>query len=120
MNVISLTGNLCKDINVTYTKNNKMVVQNTLAVVKDKKNEDGTNMSDFIEFVVFEKKAEYLNSYAKKGDKLEIVGKLRVDSWQDSEGNWKDRTYVVADKIKILTSRPKTEKVNNADSELPF
>ena len=116
MNVISLTGNLCKEINVTYTNNNKMVVQNTLGVQKDKKNEDGTPMSDFIDFVVFEHKAEYLKNYAKKGDKIELVGKLRVDKWQDESGNWKNRTYVVADKVKILTSRLKEKQ----ETELPF
>lgn len=94
-----------------------MVVQNTLGVVKEKKNADGTSMSDFIDFVVFEKKAEYLNNYAKKGDKIEIVGKLRVDTWKDDNGEYKSRTYVVADKIKILTSRPKEEK---KEMEVPF
>lgn len=107
MNVIAITGNLCKDINMTYTKNNKAVVENTLGVIKEKKNEDGGTASDFIDFVVFEKKAEYLKNYAKKGDKVEIVGKLRVDNWQDELGNYKTRTYVVADKIRILTARPK-------------
>lgn len=94
-----------------------MVVENTLGVVKEKKNEDGTLMSDFIDFVVFEKKAEYLKNYAKKGDKIEIVGKLRVDTWKDEQGNYKTRTYVVGDKIKILTSRPKEEK---KEIEVPF
>ena len=116
MNIIAITGNLCKDVKLTYTKNNKAVVENTLGVVKEKKNEDGSNASDFIDFVVFEKKADYLNNYAKKGDKVEIVGKLRVDNWQDEMGNYKSRTYVVADKIKILTSKPKEEKT----VETPF
>ena len=107
MNVISLTGNLCKDMKIAYTKNNKAYLENTIGVSKEKKAEDGTNESDFINFVAFEKKAEYLNQYAKKGDKVEIVGKLRVDKWQDEQGEWKSRTYVVVDKIKILTARPK-------------
>lgn len=93
-----------------------MVVENTLGVAKDKKNDDGTLMSDFIDFVVFEKKAEYLKNYASKGDKIEIVGKLRVDNWKDDNGNYKTRIYVVADKIKILTSRPKEKK----EIEVPF
>lgn len=92
---------------IAYTKNGKGYLENTVAVRKEKKNEDGTMESDFIDFVVFEKKAEYLNQYAKKGDKVEIVGKLRVDTWQDEQGNYKNRTYVVVDKIQILTNKPK-------------
>ena len=92
---------------IAYTKNNRAYLENTIGVSKEKKNEEGVKESDFIDFVAFEKKAEYLNQYAKKGDKVEIVGKLRVDTWQDSEGNYKNRTYVVVDKVQILTSRVK-------------
>lgn len=92
---------------IAYTKNGKGYLENTVAVRKEKKNEDGTMESDFIDFVAFEKKAEYLNQYAKKGDKIELTGKLRVDTWQDEQGNYKNRTYVVADKVQILTSKSK-------------
>lgn len=111
MNRICLTGNLCKDIDLRYTKNNKGYTENTVAVRKDLKNEDGTYLSDFIDFVAFEKKAEYLNQYAKKGDKVEIEGKLRVDTWKDDKEQYHSRSYVVCDKIKILTSRTKEPTV---------
>lgn len=126
MNVIAITGNLCKDIELKYTKNNKGYVENTLGVRKEKKDENGKYESDFIDFVCFEKKAEFLKSYAKKGDKLEINGKLRVDSWKDQEGNTHSRTYVVADKLNILTSRNSNIKnepksiLDITDEDLPF
>lgn len=116
MNVIAITGNICKEIQLKYTKNNKEFVENTLGVAKDKKDENGNMLSDFIDFVAFEKKAQYLSQYAKKGDKIEINGKLRVDTWQDDKGEYKTRTYVVADNVKILTSRQKQEK----KEEIPF
>lgn len=129
MNVIAITGNLCKDIELRYTNNNKAVVENTLGVrkgIKDK--ETGTYQSDFIDFVCFEKKAEYLNEYAKKGDKIEITGKLRVDNWKDNDGNPHRRSYVVADSLNILSAKPKGEKPEESistdfeitDDDLPF
>ena len=111
MNRICLTGNICKDIDLRYTKNNKGYCENTIAVRKDKKDNEGNYESDFIDFVTFEKKAEYLNTYAKKGDKIEIEGKLRVDTWKDEKEQYHTRNYVVVDKINILTSRPKEPKV---------
>lgn len=92
---------------IAYTKNNKAYLENTLGVPKEKKDSEGNKESDFINFVAFEKKAEYLNQYAKKGDKVEVVGKLRVDTWQDEQGNYNTRTYVVADKVQILSSKSK-------------
>ena len=132
MNVIALTGNICRDLELTYTKNNKSVLENTLAVNKGIKNEDGTYDVDFINFVCFEKKADYLKNYAKKGNKLEITGKLRSDSWKDDEGKSHYKVYIVADSVKILTSnkeadeknlRTKTEvqqQFEYTEEELPF
>lgn len=126
MNRICLTGNMVKDIKVEYTKNGKSYVQNTIAVKKDKKDENGNYLSDFIDFVAFEKKSDYLNNYAKKGDKIEIEGKLRVDTWQDEEGKYHNRHYIVCDKIAILTSRHKDVNLINdvtpiiTDDDLPF
>lgn len=126
MNIICLTGNLCKDIELKYTKNNKRYVENTIAVQKGIKNKDGEYESDFIDIVVFEQKAEYLSSYAKKGNKIEINGKLRVDNWKDDKGEHHTRSYVVADSINILTPREKTKvdlfdtPVSVDEEELPF
>ena len=126
MNVIAITGNLCKKLKLENTKNNKEVLENTIAVQKGIKNKDGVYESDFIDFVVFEKKALYLNEYAKKGDKVEITGKLRVDNWRDDNGEYHTRTYVVADSINILTSRVKNPNIVDGktpivtDEDLPF
>ena len=38
MNIIAITGNLCKDLELRYTGNNKSVMENTLAVRKGIKN----------------------------------------------------------------------------------
>lgn len=118
MNRICLTGNIVKDIKVEYTKNGKNYIQNTIAVRKDKKDEEGNYLSDFIDFVTFEKKADYLNTYSKKGDKIEIEGKLRVDTWKDDNGQYHTRSYVVCDKINILTSRIK--EPNIIDGKTPI
>lgn len=109
MNVVCLSGNICKDLEISYTKNNKAVLQNTIAVRNKKKDDLGNYQSDFIEFVLFENKANYLQTYGKKGDLIEINGKLRVDTWTTDTGEYKTRSYIVADDIKILTSRPKNE-----------
>lgn len=116
MNIIALTGNICRDLELKYTKNNKSYVENSIGVKKEKKDQDGKYQSDFIDFVCFENKAEYLKNYAKKGDKIEITGKLRVDNWKDDEGKSHTRSYVVVDKINILTARNTTQKVEENNS----
>lgn len=106
MNVITLTGNLCKDLEIRVSQSGKKILENTIGVSKEKKNAQGQYESDFIKIVSFDGSAEYLGKYAKKGDKIEVVGKLRVDQYTDKEGKYRTDTYVVVDKVKILTSRP--------------
>lgn len=124
MNVIAVTGNICKDIQVEFTKNGKEVLTNTIAVAKGLKNEKtGQYETDFIEFVCFEKKANYLKQYATKGSKIEITGKLRVDSWKDDEGKSHTRTYIVADSISILSKKEKSQSetlLEITEEDLPF
>lgn len=85
-----------------------------------KNKETGQYETDFINFVCFEKKAIYLNDYAKKGDKIELTGKLRVDNWKDDEGNYHTKTYVVADTVKILSNKPKQEEKDIFDDPTSF
>lgn len=120
MNIIALTGNICRDLEIKYTKNNKGYLENSIGVRKDKKDEKGKYQSDFIDFVCFEKKADFLKEYAKKGDKIEIVGKLRVDNWKDDEGKSHTRSYVVCDKVNILTARNTNQKVEKDDETKSF
>ena len=54
---------------------------------------------------------------------LEVAGKLRVDNWKDEDGKNHTKTYVVADSVKILTSRKKPEFENeekSSEDNLPF
>lgn len=125
MNVITLIGNLCKDVELRYSASGKPILDNTIGVRKDKK-VNGNYESDFIRIVLFDHNAEFLNKYGKKGDRISIVGKLRVDNYQDKEGNYKTNTYVVVDKLELLTTKEKQEnfketgKINIEEKDLPF
>lgn len=126
MNVITLTGNLCKDLELRVSQSGKKILENTIGVSKEKKNAQGEYESDFIKLVLFDGSAEYLSKYAKKGDKIEVVGKLRVDPYTDKEGNYRTDTYVIVDKVKILTSRKSGEKAETetkpiiTEDDFPF
>ena len=124
MNLIAISGNLVKDNEVKYTSNNKAILENVIAVRKGSKNKTtGQYESDFISVVFFDNKAEYLKNYSKKGDKVEVSGKIRIDNWRDDKGEYHSKTYVVADTVQILSSTKKEDKkeeiIVNSD-DLPF
>lgn len=122
MNRVCLSGNLCKDVELKKTSSKKAVVTNTIAVNRDFKNDDGEYETDFINIVVWEKTAEYLSKYAKKGDRIEIVGKWQVRKYQSSDGENKVANECVVEWLKLTNPRKQEEAqpVEEDDDSLPF
>ena len=111
-NTVILIGRLTNDIDLRYTINNRPVINQSIAVARNQKNQEGVYETDFINFQVWGKIAETMNDYCKKGDLIAIRGQLRVDNYQDKDGNKRSKTYVLAEKITFLATKPKKEKTN--------
>lgn len=114
MNKVILLGNLCRDIELRYTKSQKAVMQNVIAVKNDRKNENGEYDSQFINIVAWEQKANYLSQYAKKGSRIVLEGRLITRSYETESGEKKYVTEVICEKVSILDSRKDN---NNSTSE---
>lgn len=100
MNQINLIGRLTKDPEIRQTQNNKAVCEFDIAV-----NRIGQEQTDFITCVVWEKQAENLVKYQSKGSLVAINGALRVDKYQNQEGQNRYKTYVLATNIEYLSSK---------------
>ena len=123
MNKIVLTGRLTANPECRYTANNTAVTSFTLAVDRNFKNEDGNKEADFINIVAWNKKAELINQYLKKGDKIGIIGRLQVRNYQNDKGENRRVTEVVLEEIEFLQSKPKEEsKISEekVDSNKPY
>lgn len=124
MNKVILTGNLCRDIEIKQTQGGKAVLSNCVAVQRDFKNANGDYESDFITITVWGAQAEYLGKYGNKGDRVEIVGRWRVDT---AESNGDKQTYnkCEVEQIKVFSREKKEETPSDRltpidDTGLPF
>jgi single-strand DNA-binding protein len=86
MNVIILTGNCTKDIEMRFTPNGKAVANGTIAVKRDFKNQNGEYETDFFNFVALGKTGEIMANHIHKGDKFGIKGKLQNRVWESEQG----------------------------------
>ena len=86
MNVITLTGNAVRDIEIKITPNGKTVANGTIAVKRDFKNPSGEYETDFIDFIALGKTGEIMGNYIKKGDKFGITGRLQIRKWTKEDG----------------------------------
>jgi len=95
MNVITLTGNAVRDIEIKITGNGKTIANGTIAVKRDFKNPSGEYETDFIDFIALGKTGEIMGNYIKKGDKFGITGRLQIRKWTKDDGTNRYFTEVV-------------------------
>lgn len=99
MNCVQLTGRLTKAPNIKTVKTDRKVANFTIAVT-DKL----LDSIDFIDVTVWGVKAESVEKYLKKGSKINVVGKLKQEKYQDQiTGNTKYKLYVLATEIDYLS-----------------
>lgn len=113
MNNINLFGRLTKDPETKAIGEDKMVASFTLAVNRNYKNDKGEIEADFINCTAWNKTAEILTLYVKKGHRLGVTGRLQVRSYDDEQGNKKWITDVVAEKIYLMETKKDIENQEN-------
>lgn len=105
LNQVVLVGRLTDDLNVTTHENGKKVTSMILAVQRSYKNSEGLYETDFIKCTLWNAIASSTSEYCKKGDIVGVKGRLQVTSYEDSDGNKKYSTEVIAEKVTFLSSK---------------
>ena len=96
MNIITVTGNSVKDIELKATPSGSFVGNGTIAVRRDFKNKQtGEYETDFINFVALGKTAEIMAQYVNKGDHFGITGRLQIRIWNKDDGTKQYFTEIV-------------------------
>lgn len=109
MNTISLVGRITKELEIKYTPTtNTPMCEFSLAV-----NRVGQEQADFINCQVWKAQAENLYKFQGKGSLIGVVGSLRVDQFQDKEGNNRYKTYVLVSNIEYLGTKKEENAQNN-------
>lgn len=129
MNVLTITGNLTSDPTLRKTTAGVSVVSGTIAVPRTFKGPNGEKGVDYIDFVAWDKKAEYLDTYAKKGDRAEISGRLESRKYTDRNNQERLVWECIVENIVTFAKRDPAEiEINDltnvenriSDDDLPF
>ncbi|TWO17995.1 single-stranded DNA-binding protein [Campylobacter hyointestinalis] len=113
-NKVILVGNLSKDI--TLKSGGSMTIANTTIAVNRKFKTQSGGMGEevlFIDITFFAKQAEVANQYLKKGSKLLIEGRLKLDTWQDQQGNNRSKHSVIVENMEMLGNKENQENTDN-------
>lgn len=107
VNKVILVGNVGGDPEVRYMPSGGAVVNLTLATSdtwKDKNSGENVEKTEWHRVVFFNKLAEIVGEYVRKGSKLYIEGRLQTRSWEQ-DGVKRYTTEIVASEMQMLDSR---------------
>ena len=106
MNKVCLVGRLTKDPVLRCTESGMKCVSAFIAINNGKDKEGKERAADFPKILVYDTQAENLAKYQKQGNLIGIEGRVKTHSWDDKDGSKRYETYIVADRVEFLNSKP--------------
>ncbi|HWB10949.1 MAG TPA: single-stranded DNA-binding protein [Pirellulales bacterium] len=106
-NRVILVGNLTRDPELRYIPSGTAVTEIGLAVNDRRKGANGEWIDEttFVDVTLWGRQAEVATEYLSKGSSVLIEGRLKLDSWQDKEGQKRSKLRVVGTLMQMLGSK---------------
>jgi single-strand DNA-binding protein len=108
VNKVTLLGNVGKDPEIRSTAGGTMVASFSIATSDRQKDAQGNwqDKTEWHNLKAFNRTAEIVRDYVKKGAKLYIEGKLTTNTWDDKEsGQKRYKTEILVNELVLLTGR---------------
>ena len=127
VNKVIIVGNLGQDPEVKYMPSGGAVVNVSIATTdswKDKDTGQKQEKTEWHRVVFFNRLAEIVGEYLKKGSSVYIEGSLRTNEWV-KDGEKRYTTEIVAREMKMLGSRSQQsqqsqQSLDDFEDEPPF
>lgn len=105
VNKVFLLGNVGKDPEIRSTASGTTVASFSLATAERTKGQDGnwTDKTEWHNIVCFQRTAEVVRDYVKKGTQLFLEGRIANRSWDDKEsGQKRYKTEILVSELTLL------------------
>lgn len=116
MNKALLIGRLTRDPELKSTSTGRNVCQFSIAVNRNFTNANGEREADFINCVVWDKQAENLVKYQKRGNQIAVDGRIQTRNYEDKDGKRVYVTEILANSISFLDSKGTNAGSNDFNS----
>lgn len=134
INKVFISGNITRDPQLRATSGGTSVLDFGVAVNERRKNPQSGEWEDranFVDCAMFGKRAEAVEKFLSKGQKVAIEGKLRYSSWE-KDGQKRSKLSVIVDEIEFMSRKDgqqaehqparqaQPEQDDYADEYIPF
>ncbi len=114
LNVVHLVGRAGADPEVKFFETGKILCKFTLAVDRRSKKDD---QPDWFNLEIWGRTAEIASEYVRKGKQVSIKGKLKIDAWQDQNGNQRSTPKIIVNDLQLLGSKADLQGDSSSDYE---
>ncbi|MGB5505525.1 MAG: single-stranded DNA-binding protein [Sulfurovum sp.] len=106
-NKIILAGNLTRDIEIKYTQSGSAIGSTAIATSRKFKSQTGEQKEEvlFVDLTFFGRTAEIANQYLRKGSKVLVDGRLKLDQWTAQDGSKRSKHSVTVENLQMLGSK---------------
>lgn len=108
LNIAILMGRLTADPELRTTPSGVTVARFTVAVDRRFQKQGEERQTDFIRVVAWRQQADFVSRFFHKGSMIAVRGSIRMDNYEDKDGNKRTSFEVVADEISFCGSKSET------------
>ena len=105
LNKVILIGRTTRDVDFRRTSSGTPVATFTLALDNRFVLKDGKPTTDFINCVAWNKTAETMEKYVKKGAMIAVEGRIQTRNYENKDGNKVYVTEVICENMRMLDTR---------------
>ena len=119
MNKVFLIGNLTRDPELSETQSGVSVCRFGIAVNRRSGSSDGERKADFYNVTAWRGLGETVARYAKKGNKVAVLGNIELRTYEDRDGVERTSVDVIAQDVEFLTPRGAQEDMGDYSAPAP-
>ena len=109
-----LVGNLTRDIELRYAQSGSAIANTAIATTR-KFTQNGEKKEEvcFIDITFFGRSGEIANQYLRKGSKILVEGRIKLDTWVAQDGSKRSKHSVIVETMQMLDSKPADGQSNS-------
>lgn len=107
INKATILGYVGEDPLIRETKEKIKVANFSVATNEYWKDKSGNEVqsTEWHRVIAWDKRAELVNDFVKKGDPVFVEGRIRTSSWEDKEGVKRYSTEIICDNVLFLNTK---------------
>ena len=107
-NKVVLVGNLTRDVEIRYAQGSGAAIGNVgIATSRKWKTQTGEQKDEvmFIDLTFFGRTAEIANQYLRKGSKVLVDGRLKLEQWTAQDGSKRSKHAIIVENLQMLDTK---------------